>query len=133
MKNSIIPLFLAKINAARKGHFISIKVEQCSVILHLLNMFYEVGIIRGYQIVPDENKIKVIFKYVTGGINIFNEISLVSRPGKRVYVDMLSLYKLKERGGGTVVYIISTSNGILFDSECLIRRIGGEVLIKIVL
>jgi ribosomal protein S8 len=133
MQNSIIPIFLSKINAARQGHFVSVKVELCTTTLRLLNMFQEIGVIRGYHIVNDENKIKVMLKYVSGSFNIFYKIALVSRPGKRVHVGVLDLYKLKEREGGTVLYIISTPFGILFDSECLLRRIGGEVLIKIII
>jgi ribosomal protein S8 len=133
MNNSVIPIFLAKINAARRGHFVSIKVQQYTIILNLLNIFYEIGIIRGYQIVEDENKIKIIFKYVSGSSNIFHEMAIVSRPGRRVFVNLLRLHKLKEKEGGNVIYIISTSRGIFIDSECLMRKIGGEVLIKVVL
>jgi ribosomal protein S8 len=133
MRSSVIPIFLAKMNAARRGHFISIKVDHCNIILQLLNMLHGIGIIRGYQIMLGENKIKVFFKYVSGGSNIFSEMAVVSRPGRKKFVNLLRLYKLKEREGGSVIYIISTSRGILFDSECLSRQIGGEVLIKIVL
>jgi ribosomal protein S8 len=133
MQSSIISVFLAKINAARQGHFVSIKVELCTKTMRLLKMFQEVGIIRGYHVVKNENRIKVMLKYVEGSFNIFKKVILVSRPGRKVYVDIVGLYKLKEREGGTVIYILSTPKGVLFDSECLIRKIGGEVLVKIII
>jgi len=45
----------------------------------------------------------------------------------------LDLIKLKEREGGSVIFIISTPAGIIFDSQCLLYKVGGEILIKIVL
>jgi ribosomal protein S8 len=133
MQSSILPVFLSKLNIARQGHFVSVKVENTHMTMILLEMFEQVGIIRGYHIVPFENKVKVMLRYTSGSFGIFFKILLVSRPGKKVYVDLLHLMKLKERESGNNVYIISTPYGIMFDSECLIHKVGGEVLIKIVL
>jgi len=132
MQSSIIPGFLSKLNIARQGHMISIKVEFCKITLRLLDMFEELGIIRGYKILYDENKIKVFLKYTSGSVGIFFKLSLVSSSSKRVYVDLMHLVKLKENKGSTI-FIISTPYGILFDSECLMLKVGGEVLIKVVL
>jgi len=133
MQSSIIPIFLSKLNIARQGHFVSIKVEHTTLILKFLQMFEEIGIIRGYHILPEENKIKVMLRYVAGSFNIFYKIVQVSKPSKRVYVDIMHLIKLKEKESGNNIYIISTSYGIMFDSECLIYKTGGEVLLKIVM
>ena len=132
MQSSIIPIFLSKLNVARQGHFVSIKVEHTAMTLKLLEMFDEIGIIRGYHIKYSENKIKVMLRYVTGSFNIFIKIKQVSKPSKRIFVDMMRLQKLKEKGGNNI-YIISTPRGIMFDSECLLNNIGGEVLLKIVM
>jgi ribosomal protein S8 len=132
MQNSSIPIFLSKLNIARQGHFVSVKVEHTVITLRLLQMFEEVGIIRGYHIMPLENKIKVVLRYVTGSFNIFFKIKQVSKPHKRIFVDIMHLIKLKEQGGNNI-FIISTPNGIMFDSECLLNNVGGEVLIKIII
>lgn len=132
MQHSIVPIFLSKINIARQGHFVSVKVDLTQITLRLLQMFEEIGVIRGYHIVKNENKVKVMLRYTGGSFNIFFKIKLVSRPGKRIYVDIMHLIKLKEREGGNTIYIISSPIGILFDSECLIYNVGGEVLIKII-
>lgn len=133
MQSSIIPIFLSKLNIAKQGHFVSIKVEYTAMTLKLLEMFDEIGIIRGYHILPLENKIKVILRYVAGSFNIFYKIVQVSKPSKRIFVDIMHLIKLKELQSGNNIYIISTSKGIMFDSECLLNNIGGEVLLKIVM
>lgn len=133
MQSSIIPIFLSKLNVARQGHFVSVKVEYTALTLRLLEMFDEIGLIRGYHILPEENKIKVFLRYVTGSFNIFFKITQVSKPSKRVFVDIMHLIKLKELESGNNIYIISTPRGIMFDSECLIHNLGGEVLLRIVL
>ena len=133
MQSSIIPIFLSKLNIARQGHFVSVKVEHTAMTLRLLQMFEEIGIIRGYHILPIENKIKVVLRYVAGSFNIFFKITQVSKPSKRVFVDIMHLIKMKELESGNNIYIISTSNGIMFDSECLLNNVGGEVLLKIVM
>lgn len=133
MQSSIIPIFLSKLNIAKQGHFVSIKVEYTAMTLKLLEMFDEIGIIRGYHILPLENKIKVILRYVAGSFNIFYKIVQVSKPSKRIFVDIMHLIKLKELQSGNNIYIISTSKGIMFDSECLLNNIGGEVLLKIIM
>jgi ribosomal protein S8 len=133
MQNSILSIFLSKLNIAKQGHFVSVKVENTAMTLKLLEMFEEIGLIRGYHIVSGENKIKVILRYVKGSFNIFFKMVQISRPGRRVYVDVMHLVKLKERESGNNIYILSTPNGIMFDSECIFKRVGGEVIIKIIM
>src|SRR5947209_198444 len=120
MQYSNIPIFLSQLNIARQGHFVSVKVEHTVMSLKLLQMFEYIGIIRGYHILSLEKKIEVKLRYVTGSFGIFFKIKQVSKPGKRVFVDLMHLMKLKNRGGNDI-YIISTSYGIMFDSECLQR------------
>ena len=132
MQSSSIPIFLSKLNIARQGHFSSVRVEHTVITLRLLQMFEKVGIIRGYHIKYSENKIKVMLRYVTGSFNIFIKIKQVSKPSKRIFVDIMHLQKLKEKGGNNI-YIISTSYGLMFDSECLLYNTGGEVLLKIII
>ena len=46
---------------------------------------------------------------------------------------LILLVKLKERESGNNIYILSTCYGIMFDSECILKRVGGEVIIKIIM
>lgn len=57
-----------------------------------------------------------------------NEISKVSKPGRRVYVGVEEIPKVKS-GRGTV--LISTSKGIMTGQEALKNKLGGEVIVKI--
>lgn len=57
-----------------------------------------------------------------------NEITKVSKPGRRVYVGATDLPKVKS-GRGLV--LVSTSKGIMTGHEALKARLGGEVLVKV--
>ncbi len=57
-----------------------------------------------------------------------NEISKVSKPGRRVYVSVEEIPKVKS-GRGTV--LVSTNKGIMTGQEALKNKLGGEVLVKI--
>jgi len=52
---------------------------------------------------------------------------LISKPGKRVFLQ----YKNFKKGNSRSFYIISTSKGILRDSDAIKKRVGGEVLLKV--
>jgi ribosomal protein S8 len=123
---------ITTLNIARQGHFKSIKVDNTKLTLRLLELMQEIGIIRGYCVMPNDNKFKVFLKYKQGSVGMFFRIELVSKPSKRVYVDMVKLYKMKERCS-KIVYIISTPKGIVSDAECVGHTMGGEVLLKIIL
>jgi small subunit ribosomal protein S8 len=57
-----------------------------------------------------------------------NEISKVSKPGRRVYVGYSEIPRVKS-GRGMV--LISTSKGVMSGNEAKKLRLGGEVLVKV--
>ena len=57
-----------------------------------------------------------------------NEITKVSKPGRRVYTSVEEIPRVKS-GRGTV--LISTSKGIMTGQEALKNKLGGEVLVKV--
>lgn len=52
-------------------------------------------------------------------------VKRVSKPGRRLYADARSAHSVK---GGTGARILSTSSGILSDSEARKQNVGGEEL-----
>ena len=54
-------------------------------------------------------------------------LSLVSRPGLRVYMDASNLAKKK----GPEIYIVSTNKGVMSSKSAIKKVIGGEVIAKI--
>ena len=89
------------------------------------------GFIVGYETVKNEDTsydhLKVNLKYVHGN-PVINEISRVSKPGRRVYS---KIKDLQRNFDGLGIYILSTSKGVLSDSEARVESVGGEILCKI--
>ena len=57
-----------------------------------------------------------------------NEISRVSKPGRRVYLASADIPKIKS-GRGLV--LVSTSKGVMTGQEAVRQKLGGEVLLKV--
>lgn len=57
-----------------------------------------------------------------------NEISRLSKPGRRVYVSANDIPRVKS-GRGLV--LISTSKGVITGTEATKQRLGGELLLKV--
>ncbi len=57
-----------------------------------------------------------------------NEITRLSKPGRRVYVKAEEIPKVKS-GRGLV--LVSTSKGVITGQEAVKQRLGGELLLKV--
>lgn len=128
MNNYLLADFVARLNVAKRKHFKTIRIKPSNIIFSLLRIFEELGIIRGYFIL-ETYEIEILLKY-TSSRCAFSKIEVISKPSKRIYVDLLNLNKLKERNAGSIL-ILSTSKGYMLDIECLKERLGGVVFLKI--
>lgn len=63
-----------------------------------------------------------------GENSTINEITRLSKPGRRVYVKSADIPKVKS-GRGLV--LISTSKGVITGSEAAKQKLGGELLLKV--
>ena len=63
-----------------------------------------------------------------GEIAQINEISNVSKPGRRVYAAADEIPKVKSGRG---IVLVSTSKGIMTGEEARKNRLGGEILVKV--
>ena len=63
-----------------------------------------------------------------GTLAKINEISKVSKPGRRVYSSAVELPVVKS-GRGTV--IVSTSKGLMTGRDAKKNRLGGEILVRV--
>ncbi len=71
--------------------------------------------------------IEVTLKYV-GGVPAITGIERMSRPGRRLYSGVTKVPKVI---GGMGVTIVTTSRGVLTDSECRRQKVSGELLAKV--
>jgi small subunit ribosomal protein S8 len=63
-----------------------------------------------------------------GENSTINEITRLSKPGRRVYVGATEIPRVKS-GRGLV--LISTSKGVITGHEAVKQRLGGELLLKV--
>lgn len=63
-----------------------------------------------------------------GENSTINEVTRLSKPGRRVYVKADEIPKVKS-GRGLV--LVSTSKGVITGQEAVKQRLGGELLLKV--
>ena len=75
----------------------------------------------------NKNNFEIELKYVDGE-PVIKEISRISTPGRRVYSKIADLQRHFD---GLGISILSTSKGVLSDSEARSENVGGEILCKV--
>jgi len=117
-------------NAQQRSHS-HVMVPSSKFKKFVLDAMEREGFIAGYETVKNEDNsydhLKVNLKYVHGN-PVINEISRVSKPGRRIYTRFDSLPRVQN---GLGVAIISTSYGILTDNEAREKKVGGEIICNI--
>ena len=96
----------------------------------VLSVLKEEGFITDFRIdAIDEHRSNLVveLKYV-GGNGAIQEISVVSKPGRRVYSKVKDLPRFYN---GLGIYVLSTPSGVMSDHEARQANLGGEVLCKV--
>lgn len=96
-----------------------------SLCIRVLMILYKEGYINGFRINPGNLEQLEIFLKYNNGKPVLKKISSLSKPGRRIYVSVKTLWKLKT---SLSTLIISTPKGLLSDKTCRKLHQGGEVL-----
>lgn len=106
-----------------------ISVPASKLKLAILEGLKRTKFITDYNVVEatPRNSIHVVINKINEVPRI-NEITKVSKPGRRVYAGVDELPKVKSGRG---IVLISTSKGIMTGDEAKQARLGGEVLVKV--
>ncbi|NMA32307.1 MAG: 30S ribosomal protein S8, partial [Alphaproteobacteria bacterium] len=67
-------------------------------------------------------------KYIDGN-GAIQEISVISKPGRRVYSGCFKMPKIMN---GLGIAIVSTPHGVMTDHKARLMNVGGEVLCRVV-
>jgi small subunit ribosomal protein S8 len=112
-------------NAQQRGKS-TVLTPASTLRVRVLAVLAEEGYIRGYDEVDNQGKkeIEISLKYYEGA-PVINEISRVSKPGRRVYSSVKDL-RLVRNGLG--IAILSTPKGVMSDAAARAQNVGGEVL-----
>ncbi|MBL0942103.1 MAG: 30S ribosomal protein S8 [Alphaproteobacteria bacterium] len=98
--------------------------------INVLEVLKREGYIRGYssyEIRPNIKEIKIELKY-RDDEPVIHEVKRISKPGRRVYA---SIKDLPYVWNGLGISIVSTSKGVMSDSEARKANIGGEILCNV--
>jgi small subunit ribosomal protein S8 len=94
---------------------------------HLAQLLEREGWLAGLATLDHSTRLKVLLKFDQAKPLISN-LTRVSRPGRRVYVNRHQLPRVL---GGLGTAIISTSRGLMTSHEAAKAKLGGEVLCEI--
>jgi small subunit ribosomal protein S8 len=98
--------------------------------LKILEVLKKEGYIIDFNIDNGKKKIKFLFvdlKYYEGQ-PVIKEIKRISKPGRRVYSKATSIPKVLN---GLGLAILSTSKGVMSDTDAIKNNLGGEIICKV--
>ena len=108
----------------------NVKVPSSKYRAKVLEVLKQEGYISNYKLLADaKNKSSLVvdLKYYKG-LPVIKEIKRVSRPGRRVYARADSIPKIQN---GLGLAIVSTSMGIMSDSDARMKNVGGEIICRV--
>lgn len=93
----------------------------------ILKILKEEGYILNYKEIVNGNKknLRVYLKYGEKREKVIRGLKRISKPGRRVYSNVVDIPKVL---GGLGLAVISTSRGIITDRQARKENIGGEIL-----
>ena len=97
--------------------------------LQILEILKLEGYINNFFVEKNKNIsiLKVDLKYYEGN-PVIKDIKRISKPGRRVYSRAISIPKIQN---GLGLAIVSTSKGVMSDSEARKNNLGGEIICKV--
>tara|TARA_B100001093_G_scaffold512011_1_gene581058 strand:- start:1561 stop:1956 length:396 start_codon:yes stop_codon:yes gene_type:complete len=97
--------------------------------LQILEILKLEGYINNFFVEKNKNinTLKVDLKYYEGN-PVIKDIKRISKPGRRVYSRAISIPKIQN---GLGLAIVSTSKGVMSDSEARKNNLGGEIICKV--
>ena len=98
--------------------------------LKILEVLKKEGYIIDFNIDNGKKKIKFLsvdLKYYEGQ-PVIKEIKRISKPGRRVYSRATSIPKVLN---GLGLAILSTSKGVMSDTDAIKNNLGGEIICKV--
>jgi small subunit ribosomal protein S8 len=121
---------IARIRNGQMRSYVKIEMPASSFKGKILEILKREGFILSYSLYQtNEKKIKFLInlKYNSGSPVISN-IERISKPGRRFYSSAQSIPIIQN---GLGIAIISTSKGIMTDTEARKAKVGGEIICKV--
>jgi small subunit ribosomal protein S8 len=118
---------LTRIRNANRSRNEYVDIPKSKLKLELVRILKSEGFIEDFKMMDAEPQgfIRVFLKYTTGGEQVIRGIKRASTPGRRRYV---GVKETPRPLGGLGVAILSTSKGIMTNTQSKAQRLGGEVI-----
>ena len=108
----------------------NIEIPHSKFKFQLTSLLKDEGYVSDVKITGEGTKkiINIELKYSEDGASVISGMNRLSKPGNRVYS---SVDKLPRNNGGLGTVVVSTSRGLLSDSEARKRKLGGELICEV--
>ncbi len=118
---------LTRIRNANMVKLQKVDIPSSNVKVNIAQVLKQEGFIKNYKVIADNRQgvLRVYLKFIDEKDPVINEITRISKPGSRTYVDSESIPTVKN---GLGIAILSTSKGIMTDVSARQAGIGGELL-----
>ena len=129
MVNDIISDMLTKIRNANSAKHELVEISYTKITESITQILKEEGLINDFKINTENNSIILLLKFK--GQNrkpVIQKLERISKPGLRIYENK---NKISKKIRGFMIFIVSTSKGIMTDQKAKFLNIGGEILCKI--
>jgi small subunit ribosomal protein S8 len=125
--------FLTRLRNGAHAQKESVAIPSSKLKIELARILQEQGYIEAWRVEPPTeeragDQIVVTLKYTEDRKPVISGLRRVSRPGRRTYVDKVSIPKVQ---GGMGTTIISTSRGVMTGHEARQAGVGGEVVAEV--
>ena len=122
--------YLTRLRNAIRAHHKYVDIPASRVKAEISKILLEAGYIRGVKFIDDNKQgfLRIYIKYGKNNASAITGLRRVSKPSLRTYTSKSTIPRVL---GGYGMAIVSTSQGILPDSECRSRGIGGEVICEV--
>ncbi len=126
MTDPIADMF-TRIRNGSKARFEKVDMPSSNTKVSIAKILKESGYLKDYGVEEDNKQgiLQVFLKYDAEERSVFTEITRISKPSRRVYVNKNKIPQIKN---GLGIAIISTSKGILTDKDAREQNVGGEVI-----
>lgn len=123
---------LSRIRNAHLAKHDRLDVPLSKLKLEVCRLLKEEGFIRNFRQVdgevPHQSQVRIFLRYAPDGTPAIRTVNRISKPGRRVYRGADDVQPVRN---GLGVGILSTSQGLLTDSQARERRVGGELMCEI--
>ena len=118
---------LTRIRNAARINEKQVNIRASKICKGIATVLKDEGYIEDFDLIDDGKQgiLRVTLKYDQDGGSVINQITRMSKPGRRFYSPVDELPHVL---GGMGIAIVSTSKGVMSDKSCREVNVGGEIL-----